>query len=30
MYGRWLREGAERDMAELSARYAELGAHGFG
>lgn len=30
MYGTWLREGAERDMAELSARYAELGAHGFG
>ncbi|GAX56946.1 NAD(P)/FAD-dependent oxidoreductase [Streptomyces olivochromogenes] len=30
MYGRWLREGAERDMTELSARYAELGAHGFG
>lgn len=30
MYGRWLREGAERDMAELAARYAELGAHGFG
>ncbi|WP_030729127.1 NAD(P)/FAD-dependent oxidoreductase [Streptomyces sp. NRRL S-237] len=30
MYRRWLLDGAERDMAELSARYAQLGAHGFG
>ncbi|MFE7093189.1 NAD(P)/FAD-dependent oxidoreductase [Streptomyces erythrochromogenes] len=30
MYRRWLREGAERDMAQLSARYAQLGAYGFG
>lgn len=29
-YRRWLRGGAERDMAELAARYAQLGAHGFG
>ncbi|MFA7766260.1 NAD(P)/FAD-dependent oxidoreductase [Streptomyces sp. NRRL S-448] len=29
-YQRWLHEGAERDMAHLSSRYAELGAHGFG
>ncbi|MEU8437910.1 FAD-dependent oxidoreductase [Streptomyces sp. NPDC029216] len=30
MYREWLREGAERDMTHLSARYAELGAPGFG
>ncbi|WP_327266287.1 tryptophan 7-halogenase [Streptomyces sp. NBC_01232] len=29
-YRNWLHEGAERDMAHLSSRYAELGAHGFG
>ncbi|MFE6834226.1 hypothetical protein ACFVFI_05200 [Streptomyces sp. NPDC057705] len=30
MYGSRLREGAERDSAEPSARYAELGAHVLG
>ncbi|MFE4671439.1 NAD(P)/FAD-dependent oxidoreductase [Streptomyces sp. NPDC056723] len=29
-YQQWLHEGAERDMAHLSARYAQLGACGFG
>ncbi|GAB7189040.1 hypothetical protein ATKI12_8871 [Kitasatospora sp. Ki12] len=30
LYGSWLHEGAERDMAHLASRYAELGARGFG
>ncbi|SOD90855.1 NAD(P)/FAD-dependent oxidoreductase [Streptomyces sp. Ag109_G2-15] len=30
IYRQWLHEGAERDMIHLSARYATLGARGFG